>query len=187
MSEITRREFIRRSLILSAGASLIISCEDNENYPSNSISNSPGMLSSNGNAQKIIVIGAGMSGLVAAYELVRAGHDVTILEARDRIGGRVLTIRSPFSNNHFAEGGAARIKPSHNLTIGYANHFNLNLYTAGCETRTANRTTTASGQTEVARWHAPRAVRTACTRPPSSCTPETQTVGRRTASQSRPR
>ena len=127
MSDITRREFIRRSLILSAGASLIISCEDNENIPSNPISGSPGMLSSNGNAKKIIVIGAGMSGLVAAYELVRVGHDVTILEARDRIGGRVLTIRSPFSNNHFAEGGAARIKPSHNLTLGYANHFNLNL------------------------------------------------------------
>ena len=127
MSDITRREFIRRSLILSAGASLIISCEDNENIPSNPISGSPGMLSSNGNAKKIIVIGAGMSGLVAAYELVRVGHDVTILEARDRIGGRVLTTRSPFSNNHFAEGGAARIKPSHNLTLGYANHFNLNL------------------------------------------------------------
>ena len=127
MSDITRREFIRRSLILSAGASLIISCEDNENIPSNPISSSPGMLSSNGNSKKIIVIGAGMSGLVAAYELVRAGHDVTILEARDRIGGRVLTIRSPFSNNHFAEGGAARIKPSHNLTVGYVNHFNLNL------------------------------------------------------------
>ena len=127
MSDITRREFIRRSLILSAGASLIISCEDNENITSNPISKSPGMLSSNGNAKKIIVIGAGMSGLVAAYELVRVGHDVTILEARDRIGGRVLTIRSPFSNNHFAEGGAARIKPSHNLTLGYANHFNLNL------------------------------------------------------------
>jgi monoamine oxidase len=85
------------------------------------------MLGSNGNAKKIIIIGAGMSGLVSAYELVRAGHDVTMLEARDRIGGRVLTIRSPFSNNHFAEGGAARIKPSHNLTLGYANHFNLDL------------------------------------------------------------
>ena len=59
MSDITRREFIRRSLILSAGASLIISCEDNENITSNPISGSPGMLSSNGNAKKIIVIGAG--------------------------------------------------------------------------------------------------------------------------------
>ena len=126
MSNLTRREFIRRSLILSAGASLIISCEDKDTTPT-AIASSPGMLSSNGNAKKIIIIGAGMSGLVSAYELVRAGHDVTMLEARDRIGGRVLTIRSPFSNNHFAEGGAARIKPSHNLTLGYANHFNLDL------------------------------------------------------------
>ena len=126
MSNLTRREFIRRSLILSAGASLIISCEDKDTTPT-AIANSPGMLGSNGNTKKIIIIGAGMSGLVSAYELVRAGHDVTMLEARDRIGGRVLTIRSPFSNNHFAEGGAARIKPSHNLTLGYANHFNLDL------------------------------------------------------------
>jgi monoamine oxidase len=126
MSNLTRREFIRRSLILSAGASLIISCEDKDTTPT-AIASSPGMLGSNGNAKKIIIIGAGMSGLVSAYELVRAGHDVTMLEARDRIGGRVLTIRSPFSNNHFAEGGAARIKPSHNLTLGYANHFNLDL------------------------------------------------------------
>ena len=126
MSNLTRREFIRRSLILSAGASLIISCEDKDTTPT-AIASSPGMLDTNGNAKKIIIIGAGMSGLVSAYELVRAGHDVTMLEARDRIGGRVLTIRSPFSNNHFAEGGAARIKPSHNLTLGYANHFNLDL------------------------------------------------------------
>lgn len=127
MSDITRREFIRRSLILSAGASLIISCEDNDSAPTTTIDTSPGMLDATSNTKKVIIIGAGMSGLVAGYELVRAGHDVSILEARDRIGGRVLTIRSPFSNNHFAEGGAARIKPSHNLTIGYANHFNLDL------------------------------------------------------------
>ena len=126
MSNLTRREFIRRSLILSAGASLIISCEDKDTTPT-AIASSPGMLDTNGNDKKIIIIGAGMSGLVAAYELVRAGHDVTMLEARDRIGGRVLTIRSPFSNSHFAEGGAARIKPSHHLTLGYANHFNLDL------------------------------------------------------------
>ncbi|HJO21288.1 MAG TPA: FAD-dependent oxidoreductase [Candidatus Marinimicrobia bacterium] len=127
MSDITRREFIRRGLILSAGASLIISCEDNDSDPTTTIDTSPGMLDEASNTKKVIIIGAGMSGLVAGYELARAGHDVSILEARDRIGGRVLTIRSPFSNNHFAEGGAARIKPSHNLTIGYANHFNLDL------------------------------------------------------------
>ncbi|MEC7918465.1 MAG: FAD-dependent oxidoreductase [Candidatus Neomarinimicrobiota bacterium] len=127
MSDITRREFIRRSLILSAGASLIISCEDNDSAPTTTIDTSPGMLGAASNTKKVIIVGAGMSGLVAGYELARAGHDVRILEARDRIGGRVLTIRSPFSNNHFAEGGAARIKPSHNLTIGYANHFNLDL------------------------------------------------------------
>jgi len=130
MSDITRREFIRRSIIIAAGATLIPSCEDNEGgsgEENTTISYSPGMLSGNRPSKKIIIIGAGLSGLVAAYELNRAGHDVTILEARNRIGGRVFTIRSPFADNHFGEGGAARIKPSHDLTLGYANHFNLEL------------------------------------------------------------
>lgn len=41
--------------------------------------------------QSVIVIGAGVSGLAAAHELVEAGHDVVVLEARDRIGGRTWT------------------------------------------------------------------------------------------------
>jgi monoamine oxidase len=40
----------------------------------------------------IIVIGAGLAGLAAAERLVEGGHTVTILEARDRIGGRVWTV-----------------------------------------------------------------------------------------------
>ena len=130
MSDITRREFIRRSVIIAAGSTLIPSCEDNEgssNEDSPTITYSPGMLSGNRPSKKVIIIGAGLAGLVAAYELKRAGHNVTILEARNRIGGRVFTIRSPFADNHFGEGGAARIKPSHDLTLGYANHFNLQL------------------------------------------------------------
>ena len=41
----------------------------------------------------VLIIGAGVAGLAAAGDLVRAGYRVTILEARDRIGGRILTAR----------------------------------------------------------------------------------------------
>ena len=46
-----------------------------------------------GRGRKVIVLGAGIAGLVAAYELEQAGFAVTVLEARDRIGGRAWTIR----------------------------------------------------------------------------------------------
>ena len=128
MSDFSRREFIKKSIILSLGASYIISCEDNDmlNNTDTPDSNEESGGTDN-DIKKVIIIGAGISGLVAGYDLTVAGYDVTILEARDRIGGRVLTIRSPFSNEHYVEGGAARIKPSHDLTIAYANHFNLTL------------------------------------------------------------
>ncbi|MFI1385717.1 flavin monoamine oxidase family protein [Embleya sp. NPDC020886] len=41
----------------------------------------------------VVVVGAGVAGLTAAYELGKAGHDVTVLDARPRIGGRSLTVR----------------------------------------------------------------------------------------------
>ena len=44
--------------------------------------------------KKVLVIGAGISGLAAAKNLNDSGYDVTILEAKDRIGGRLYTDRS---------------------------------------------------------------------------------------------
>lgn len=55
---------------------------------------------------KLIVVGAGLSGLVAATEIQAAGHDVIVLEARDRVGGRVFTLREGFAGGQFADIGA---------------------------------------------------------------------------------
>ena len=68
-----------------------------------------------------------MAGLVAAYELSKLGHDVSILEARTRPGGRVHTLREPFADGLYAEAGAARIPDTHDLTLKYVKEFELPL------------------------------------------------------------
>lgn len=68
--------------------------------------------------KKIVILGAGMAGLVSAYELSRLGHQVTIYEASSRVGGRVWTKR--FSDGQYHELGAMRIPQSHDHTRYYA-------------------------------------------------------------------
>ena len=76
-------------------------------------------------AKKIVVIGAGMAGLVAAQALIRAGHEVLLLEAQARVGGRVQTLREPFTDGLYAEAGAMRIPRSHALTLSYLRRFGV--------------------------------------------------------------
>ncbi|WP_088044485.1 flavin monoamine oxidase family protein [Bacillus sp. EAC] len=75
--------------------------------------------------KKIIIVGAGMAGLVSASLLKQAGHDVTILEGSDRLGGRVYTMRSEFRNGQYLEAGAMRFPNTHLLTLEYVKKFNL--------------------------------------------------------------
>jgi monoamine oxidase len=75
--------------------------------------------------RRVIVVGGGMAGLVAAYELRRAGHEVTLLEAQTRLGGRILTIRTPFTHGLYAEAGAMRVPRFHKLTMLYIDRFKL--------------------------------------------------------------
>jgi len=107
---INRRTFIKRGA-LALGASLV-------RLPIVTASVAP---------RRIVIIGAGMAGLSAGYELSQLGHEVTILEARRYPGGRVHTIREPFSDGLFAEAGAARIPDDHDLTLKYAKLFEVAL------------------------------------------------------------
>ena len=114
---LTRRQFLRRSAFAVAGVGLT----------QTRLARSTAAITTKGPAKKVLILGAGMAGLVAAYELTQLGHDVTILEARTRAGGRVHTLREPFSDGLYAEEGAARIPDNHDLTLKYVRLFDLGL------------------------------------------------------------
>ena len=61
----------------------------------------------------VVVVGAGLAGLVCARRLEQLGFRVTVLEARDRVGGRVLTFREGFEGGRYAEVGAEFVTANH--------------------------------------------------------------------------
>ena len=91
--------------------------------------------------RSVVILGAGIAGLVSAYELSRAGYNVTVLEARDRIGGRAWTIRggdrivqmgrpdqvASFSDGLYFNAGPARIPSTHRVILGYAQRLGVRL------------------------------------------------------------
>src|SRR5262245_52126644 len=108
----TRREFMSRAALAAAALPVLLS---------------DSLAKSTGAPQRVVVVGAGLAGLSAAYELTQAGHEVRVLKAQSRAGGRVLTFRDPFPDRLYAEAGATRIHKSMDLTIKYAKLFNLQL------------------------------------------------------------
>ena len=80
--------------------------------------------------RRVVVVGAGLAGLTAAYELGLAGFDVTVLEARDRIGGRVYTVRDPFQIGQHAEAGGEYVDVVHRRVRAFCRRFGLPLQNA---------------------------------------------------------
>lgn len=89
---------------------------------------------------KVAVVGAGVAGLAAAFELRKLGFDITIFEAEDqRIGGRIYTHYFDRDKKLYGEFGAGRIPASHEIVWHYINLFKLN----------TTRITTGKGDTFV--------------------------------------
>jgi monoamine oxidase len=78
---------------------------------------------------RAVVVGAGLAGLVAADELLRAGAEVVVLEARSRVGGRVWSERLP--NGAVIEMGAEYILPGNTAIRELAGRFGLGLWDKG--------------------------------------------------------
>ncbi|MFT4032951.1 MAG: flavin monoamine oxidase family protein [Siphonobacter sp.] len=91
------------------------------------------------NSKKVIILGAGLAGMSAAYELGKLGYDCTLLEARERVGGRIWTVRKGtteteiggekqtcnFDEGYYLNAGAARIPHHHHLTIQYCRELKI--------------------------------------------------------------
>ncbi|MFI4884235.1 MAG: flavin monoamine oxidase family protein [Steroidobacterales bacterium] len=78
--------------------------------------------------RKVVIGGAGITGLCCGYELMKAGFDVTILEAAGRYGGHVFTGRDGLSDGLYADFGADHItKPGYERLLEYVGEFGLSL------------------------------------------------------------
>ncbi|MDB5395970.1 MAG: amine oxidase [Rhodospirillales bacterium] len=94
-----------------------------------------------GKGIKVVILGGGVAGLTAAYELGKAGYQCTILEARERTGGRNFTARRgtkiemndgtlqvcAFDEGQYFNAGAARLPNQHTAILGYCREFGVEL------------------------------------------------------------
>lgn len=86
-----------------------------------------GALQRSGPAQRVVILGGGLAGLCAAYELQALGHTAIVLEAQTRPGGRVRTLRAPFAPGLYTEAGPETIPGVHDITQHYARTLGLTL------------------------------------------------------------
>ena len=115
VERVSRRQMLQRSLAATAG--LLLS----DRFTSRGWAQAK--------AGRVVVIGAGFSGLTAAFELTQAGYDVTVVEARNRVGGRVITF-SDLVPGKVVEGGGELVGTNHPQWIRYAERFKLELVEA---------------------------------------------------------
>lgn len=88
---------------------------------------------------RIIVVGAGLAGLSAARKLLLGGHDVAVIEAGSRLGGRVRTVREPFRDGQYVESGAEWIDTNHHRMLALLARHGMELQGEGQQWTTIRR------------------------------------------------
>ncbi len=138
----TRRQFIER-ISMVAGSATVLAGLGAWGIATASATEKPPVLTGAAPGKKVVILGAGWAGLVAAYELSKAGYDCTVLEARGFVGGRAQTARRGTvtqmlgrdpSTCTFAEGeylnfGPWRIPFNHRSTLYYTRELGVKLET----------------------------------------------------------
>ena len=127
MKNINRRLFIRNTVYTGLSASIIPSqliakdaATQGEGKPESSTVTS--------RKKKVIVAGAGISGLCCAYELMKKGHEVVVLEASGRYGGAVLSVHDGLADGLYADFGAENFtKPGYENYWKYIEEFKLSV------------------------------------------------------------
>lgn len=111
----SRRSFLKQTTIAAAGTLMagplmgLSSCRKSSN-------------------ENVVIVGAGIAGLNAAYQLQKSGIKATIYESSGRIGGRIFTIRDEFGKGVTTEVGGEFIDTTHTDIIQLAKELGLNLY-----------------------------------------------------------
>ncbi len=137
----TRRAFIQRMAQIGGYSAAFSTMRALGLIASPGMSTLPQLAADFGKGKKIVILGAGIAGLVAAYELRKAGFECTILEARNRPGGRNWTIRDgsdveftdgtvqrcDWKNGGYLNPGPARIPSIHTLMLGYCQELGVPL------------------------------------------------------------
>ncbi len=105
-----------------------------------------------GKGVKVVVLGGGIAGLVSAYELRALGYEVTVLEARERPGGRNWSVRGgdtvtfldgttqrcTWDDGHYQNFGPARLPSIHSTILGYCRKLGVELQVEVNMTRSAH-------------------------------------------------